>query len=113
MTVEMLSRPATATTSMKIVGVGGALPTHRYPQPLLTAALKHLWGDRLRKPELLEQVHANAKVDYRHLAYPMERYAQFSSWGETNKAWLEAAEELGAHALDKALAHAGMSRDQV
>jgi alkylresorcinol/alkylpyrone synthase len=49
-------------------------------------------------------------VDYRHLAFPLERYAQFTSWGETNAAWFEVAQELGIRAIDAALDRAGMSR---
>ncbi len=38
----------------------------------------------------------------------MERYQQFSSWGETNAAWFEAAEKLGVEAIDTALDRAGL-----
>ncbi len=72
--------------------------------------LKDLWEGELQNPELLDRFHSRMGVDYRHLAFPLERYAQFTSWGETNAAWLEAAEELGVRAIDEALDHAGMSR---
>jgi Chalcone and stilbene synthases, N-terminal domain len=98
------------TKAARIAGVGSAMPEHRFPQEAITAMLKGLWEGELQNPELLERFHSRMGVDYRHLAFPLERYAQFTSWGETNAAWLEAAEELGVRALDEALDHAGMSR---
>jgi alkylresorcinol/alkylpyrone synthase len=95
---------------MKIVGVASAMPKYRYPQPFITAALKRYWGDKLEKPEVLARFHTRVGVDYRHLAFPLERYAQFSSWGETNAAWFEVAQELGERAIDDALHNAGLSR---
>ena len=94
----------------RIAGVGSAMPKHRFPQEAITAMLKGFWRGKLQNPDLLERFHSRMGVDYRHLAFPLERYAQFTSWGETNAAWLEAAEELGARAIDEALDHAGMSR---
>jgi alkylresorcinol/alkylpyrone synthase len=93
-----------------IAGVAHAVPEHRFRQEAITAALKRYWGGKLRNPELLERFHSRVGVDYRHLAFPLERYAQFASWGETNAAWLEVAEELGVRAIDQALHQAGMSR---
>jgi len=93
-----------------IAGVAHAVPEHRFRQEAITAALKRYWGGKLRNPELLDRFHSRVGVDYRHLAFPLERYAQFASWGETNAAWLEVAEELGVRAIDQALHQAGMSR---
>jgi alkylresorcinol/alkylpyrone synthase len=95
---------------MKIVGVANAMPKHRYPQKAITAALERYWGDRLEKPELLARFHSRVGVDYRHLAFPLERYAKFSSWGETNAAWFEVAQQLGERAIRDALGNAGLSR---
>jgi len=86
------------------------MPEHRFSQDTITAALTTYWNGKLRRPELLERFHSRVGVDYRHLAFPMERYTQFTSWGEMNAAWLEVAEELGVRAIDAALDHAGMSR---
>src|SRR5271165_4152009 len=93
---------------VRIASVASALPEHRYPQGAITAAFKAYWNERLRTPERLDQFHSRVGVEQRHLAFPMERYPQFSSWGETNAAWLEVAEELGAQALDAALDRAGL-----
>jgi alkylresorcinol/alkylpyrone synthase len=98
------------TQRMRIAGVASALPKHRYGQHAITDALKGLWRDRLDNPDLLDRLHCRTGVDSRHLAFPLQRYAEFSSWGETNAAWLEVAEELGAAAIDGALRNAGMVR---
>jgi alkylresorcinol/alkylpyrone synthase len=95
---------------VRIAGVASAMPEHRFSQDSITAALKNYWGGKLRRPELLERFHSRVGVDHRCLAFPLERYAEFTSWGETNAAWLKAAEELGVRAIDAALEHAGMSR---
>lgn len=98
------------STAMKIAGVASALPPHRYAQDAITAALARLWQGKLENPATLERLHARTGVETRHLAFPLRRYAEFSSWGETNAAWLEVAEELGAAAIDAALDNAGLSR---
>jgi len=95
------------------VGVGSAVPKYRYSQATLTNALKRLWADKLDNPELLDRIHARTRVASRHLAFPVQRYPEFRSWGETNSAWIEFAEELGSEALDKALRNAGMSRSEL
>jgi alkylresorcinol/alkylpyrone synthase len=96
--------------SVRISGVGSALPEYRYPQEILTQAFKNYWGSRLENPEQFERLHAHMKVATRHLAYPMHRYLEFTTFGDTNAAWFEAAQELGERAIDNALEHAGLSR---
>ena len=94
----------------RIAGIASAMPEHRLSQGAITTALKSYWNEKSVSHELLERFHSRVGVDYRHLAFPPERYSQFVSWGETNAAWLEAAEELGVRALDAALDRAGISR---
>jgi len=95
---------------MRIAGVASALPENRYSQEAITAALKHHWNGRLERPELLSRLHSHAGVETRHLAFPLENYAQFANWGEANAAWLQAAQDLGTRAIDAALERAGLSR---
>lgn len=92
----------------RVVGIGSAFPRYCYSQGAITSALKELWADALDCPELLDRLHARAKVASRHMAFPLQRYSQFRTWGETNAAWLEVAAELGAAALDHALQGAGL-----
>jgi alkylresorcinol/alkylpyrone synthase len=93
--------------------VASALPEYRYPQEVITAALKNHWNGSLTRPELLDRLHTRAGVDYRHLAFPLERYSRFENWGETNAAWLEVAQDLGARAIDGALERAGIERQEL
>jgi alkylresorcinol/alkylpyrone synthase len=95
---------------MRIAGVASAVPANRYRQAAITATLNRLWNGKLKSPELLERLHSRTGVDSRNMAFPLQRYAQFSSWGESNAAWLEVAQDLGSRAIDGALENAGMSR---
>lgn len=58
-------------------------------------------------------MHSRAGVESRNLAFPFERYREFENWGQTNRAWFEVAEEIGAEAIDAALARAGLARTDV
>jgi alkylresorcinol/alkylpyrone synthase len=98
---------------MRIAAVASALPEHRYHQSLITAALKRHWQDQLEKPALLDRFHSRAGVHYRHLAFPLERYPGFETWGQTNSAWLEVAEALGARAIDAACRRAGLAPSEL
>ena len=93
---------------MKIVSAASAFPQHYYPQELLLTALRNYWADELPRPETLDRLHSRACVDGRHLAYPMEDYYRMETFGDFNRAWMKAAEELGSLALCRALAQAGL-----
>ncbi len=94
---------------LRIAGVASALPRYCYSQRAITNALKGVWDRRLQSPELLDRLHSHTGVASRYLAFPLRRYATFGSWRETNEAWREVAEELGAAALEAALRRAGMT----
>jgi alkylresorcinol/alkylpyrone synthase len=101
------------TSFVRIASVASAVPEYRFPQEVITAAFKGYWNSKLQEPEKLDWLHSRVGVDFRHLAFPLDRYPQFSTWGEANAAWLEAAEELGERAIDTALDRAGMSRQDL
>ena len=44
----------------------------------------------------------------RHFALPVAEYTEPRTFGETNRLWLENALELGQHAVEDALARAGL-----
>jgi alkylresorcinol/alkylpyrone synthase len=96
-----------------IAGVASAMPEHRFSQQAITEALKDYWGPRLESPKLLERFHSRVGVDYRYLAFPLERYMQFTSWAQTNNAWLEVAADLGVRAIGDALDHAGLAPQEL
>ncbi|MBV8056185.1 MAG: type III polyketide synthase [Deltaproteobacteria bacterium] len=98
---------------MRIVSVASALPAHIYHQKQITDALVEYWGVRLEAPEILRRIHSRVGVDVRHLAFPLEQYGQFNTWGQANRAWLKVSEELGTKAIDTVLGRAGFVRTDV
>ncbi|HUA36631.1 MAG TPA: 3-oxoacyl-[acyl-carrier-protein] synthase III C-terminal domain-containing protein [Candidatus Binataceae bacterium] len=95
---------------MRIASVASAFPPNVYTQQEITNALKERWGDKLAKPEVLDRLHANCGVRKRHLSFTFDRYLQFKTWGESNRAWLEVAQDLGEQAIDGALKRADLTR---
>ena len=95
---------------MRILSVGSAFPENLYPQGVITGAIKQHWGDRPEHPALLDRLHSRSGVKQRYLSFPIEQYAQFETFGETNRAWLEVAAQLGERAIDSALDKAGLQR---
>lgn len=98
---------------MRIAAVGSALPSHFYDQDTLIEAFKAHWAERHFNLERLEQLHRNVLVGGRHLALPIERYAELDTWGKANDAWIEVAQEVGERAVRTALERAGLGVDDV
>jgi alkylresorcinol/alkylpyrone synthase len=98
---------------MKIAGVASAFPSHCYQQKQITDALVEHWGARLDAPELMRRIHCRAGVDVRYLAFSLEQYAQFNTWGKSNRAWLRVSEELGTKAIDSVLERSGFERSDI
>lgn len=87
-----------------IVAVGSAFPPHLYDQETLLAALKVLWSKRYFNLDRIEQLHKNVLVGSRRLALPLEEYERLDGFGASNSAWIRVAEEVGAAAVEAALA---------
>ena len=98
---------------MKIVSAASAFPKHYYKQEVLLDALQRYWGDRLENPQFLSRLHSRARVEGRHLALPLIDYYGLQTWGDANRAWMKAAEELGFQALCRALASAGLDASRL
>ena len=97
----------------RIAAVHGALPRHRYAQSELTEAFVRGWGLAGAKRALLERLHRNVGVEFRHLALPVPRYIEISGFREANDAYVAAALDLAAEAADAALAEAGAAPAEV
>jgi alkylresorcinol/alkylpyrone synthase len=98
---------------MRIAGAASAFPQHYYPQAVLLAALRTYWEGQIGNPRMLDQLHAHAGVDGRHLTLPLERYYGLKTFGEFNRIWIEAAQELGEQAIRRAMAQAGLELSQI
>jgi alkylresorcinol/alkylpyrone synthase len=91
-----------------IASVGRAFPPHYYDQETLTAALKWLWASRHHSVHRLETIHRNTLVGGRHLALPLEAYAELTSFTDANAAFIRSAVDLGEEALRSALTAAAL-----
>jgi len=94
---------------MMIAAVGRALPAHRYAQGEIADFLETLWAHQPSAVNRIESLHTNVQVHHRHLALPLERYAELDTFGKCNDAWIEQAQVLGAAAVEDALARAGLT----
>jgi alkylresorcinol/alkylpyrone synthase len=98
---------------MKIASVRSAFPPHYYRQEELLEAFRAVWNGRLHNPERLARMHRNVQVGGRFLALPLEEYDRLGSWGEANDAWVGVATEVGAQAVERAVAAAGRRLDEI
>ncbi|MBL8841100.1 MAG: type III polyketide synthase [Planctomycetes bacterium] len=99
---------------MKIAAVASAMPEHYYDQPTLKRYLREVvWRDAPALLRRLDSLHDHVQVDGRHLAYPLERYAEFSTFGDFNDAWIAAATDLAQRALETALERADLAPGDV
>ena len=98
---------------MRIAGAASAFPKYYYPQAVLLAALREYWRGKIEHPRMLDQLHAHAGVDGRHLVLPLERYYDLKGFGEFNRVWIEAAQELGERAIRCAMARAELELSQI
>lgn len=83
----------------QILAVHGTLPDHVYPQAMITSAFADLVGAGAVDARLLARLHANTGVSSRHLALPLERYAELGDFGASNDAFISAATTLGTEAV--------------
>jgi alkylresorcinol/alkylpyrone synthase len=98
---------------VRILSVRGALPPHRYTQAELTDAFADLVLVDGVGEGVVRRLHANAGVETRHLAVPLERYAELSGFTEANDTFIEVAVELGARAVVDALKAVGLTPQDV
>jgi alkylresorcinol/alkylpyrone synthase len=98
---------------MRILNVHGVLPEHRYSQPEITTAFCDTMLRGAADEALVRRLHANARVDTRHLALPLERYGRLESFTESNDAFIEVGVELGAQAVVESLKAVGLTPQDV
>jgi alkylresorcinol/alkylpyrone synthase len=84
------------------------MPPNYVDQETLTAALRAHWARRHFNAERLDELHRAVKVRGRHLALPLQEYPALDGFKRSNDAWIRVAEEVGARAVEAALAGAGL-----
>jgi alkylresorcinol/alkylpyrone synthase len=97
----------------RILSVAKVLPPHYVEQNELLAAFREMWGEKHFNLERLEQLHRAVRVGGRHLALPLEAYAELVSFAARNAAWIEAAVTAGTDAVRSALLAADIAPSQV
>ena len=93
---------------MRIASVGSAFPPHYVDQETLIASLRDLWAARFHNVARIEELHRHVLVGGRHLALPLADYARMGSFTEANDAWIRVGLDVGARAIEEALARAGL-----
>ncbi|WP_327169483.1 type III polyketide synthase [Streptomyces subrutilus] len=92
----------------RVLAVSSVFPPHRHPQSEITAALAGFLPAGADSA-LLRRVHASARVEFRHLALPLERYGPGNDFGTTNALFVDAALDLASRALEHVLARTGLT----
>ncbi|MFF4366957.1 type III polyketide synthase [Streptomyces sp. NPDC001594] len=96
----------------RVLSVSSVFPPHRYPQAQITEALVRCLPPGA-DAALLRRVHASARVGFRHLAQPLERYGPGGDFGTSNALFVRTALELGAEAVGRALDGAGLAAPEI
>jgi alkylresorcinol/alkylpyrone synthase len=94
---------------VRISAVAQAFPDHQYSQAQILAEVSRQWGDSPHVFARLEGFHAHSQVGSRHLALPLEEYAELSSFSKRNAQYIRCAVELGERALSQALKGANVA----
>ena len=86
-----------------VAAVHGVLPPHSYPQQQLTDLFVALCmpGASPSSSGAARRVHGNAGVRRRHLALPLERYAELNDFTAANDAFIDAAVDIGCRGGDR------------
>jgi alkylresorcinol/alkylpyrone synthase len=96
-----------------VAAVRGVLPPHQYRQDQLTDLFAQLCLPAADSHPLVRRLHSSAHVATRHLALPIERYADLDGFTAANDAFIPVAVELGSEAVTGALLEAGLEPNDV
>jgi alkylresorcinol/alkylpyrone synthase len=97
----------------QVLSVRGVLAPHGYPQAQITDAFSRVVSPDERHHAAVERVHAATGVEHRHLALPLERYADLKGFGEANDAFIAVGLDVAERAVYEALEAAGLTASDV
>lgn len=97
----------------RIAAVRASFPPNRYPQAELTDMAARICLPEGADRGVLERLHHSARVEFRNLALPIERYDKLDGFGAANEAFVSTAVELGTETVGAALRAAGVAPDEV
>ncbi|HYY09610.1 MAG TPA: 3-oxoacyl-[acyl-carrier-protein] synthase III C-terminal domain-containing protein [Kineosporiaceae bacterium] len=96
-----------------VAGVRAVLPGHVHRQEDITDQLGEVvlgrHAQRSEKVALLRRFHQAAGVRTRHLALPLDRYADLGGFGASNDVFIDEGVRLGERAVAEALNAAGLA----
>jgi alkylresorcinol/alkylpyrone synthase len=98
---------------LRIASVGSAFPPHYVDQETLIETFRSTWGARYHNVARIEELHRHVQVGGRYLALPLQAYAGLSGFTEANDAWIRVGLDVGAAAIEDALARAGLNVSDV
>ncbi|HET7900629.1 MAG TPA: 3-oxoacyl-[acyl-carrier-protein] synthase III C-terminal domain-containing protein [Candidatus Nanopelagicales bacterium] len=97
----------------RIAAAYGAVPPYRYAQDEITRTFADVVDPDRSHARAIASVHAATGVEHRHLALPLEEYAELKGFGQANDAFIRVGLELAAEAVVGALAAAGLAPQDV
>jgi alkylresorcinol/alkylpyrone synthase len=92
----------------RIASVASSFPRQYYRQQEIAEALQRHWGNGLENPKVLQRLLTRVGVDGRYLALPIQAYDDLLTWGQSNDAWIQVAEDLAEQSICRALTRAGL-----
>ncbi|KQR10316.1 type III polyketide synthase [Cellulomonas sp. Leaf334] len=96
-----------------IASIAPVLPRHSYAQSEITAVIAPLLSSDPRRLATIERIHAATGIQTRHLALPLDEYAELTTFTVANDTFVREGTTLAAQACREALAAAGLNAADV
>ena len=97
----------------RIASIAPVLPGHVHAQSEITAAIAPLLSSDPRRLATIERIHAATGIETRHMALPLDEYADLTSFTVANDIFVREGTSLAAQACRQALAAAGLDAQDV
>lgn len=98
---------------VRIASIAPVLPAHVHAQAEITDTIAPLLTSDPRRRRTIDRIHAATGIETRHLALPLEAYADLTTFAAANDAFVREGTPLAAEACRAALAAAGLEAADV